>query len=82
MLAVLIGVFLCFILRGRIRTWATYFHDGSRYIRSFEDMKSIDHFAKMTGAEWMMFLQHLPVILQDDNYILSPTTMKVVRIAC
>lgn len=60
-----------------MRVWASYFHDGTRYIRGFSDMRDLDRFTKMTGAEWLMFLQQLPLVLQDGNGILLPETTVV-----
>lgn len=52
------------------------FSDGVRFTRSFDDLKTVhvatgSGFPTLTGAEWLMLFQLLPLIIQSGDGILS-----------
>lgn len=50
------------------------FKDGQRFLRPFSaaDLTSLDKLPHLTGDQWLMLAQWIPLALQDGEGILSP----------
>ena len=73
----------CFILHHcRLAEVSCLFNEGSRFLRGFNNIKSLDKLPTMTGDEREMLMQWLPVALQSGDGILSEDNTRVSCICC